>query len=63
MKEIKDEARAMQERGYYGDGEIQCLTIWRSTELAGFWSDGKRLKDSVKMGAEGLCEPVNDSSS
>ena len=29
----------MQARGYFGDG---------------FWSDGRRLKDSAKMGAEGL---------
>ncbi|ORX36008.1 WLM domain-domain-containing protein [Kockovaella imperatae] len=39
MREIKQEVKEMQARGYYGDG---------------FWSDGQRLKDSVRMGAEGL---------
>lgn len=39
MRDIKADVANMQARGYYGDG---------------FWSDGKRLKDSVKMGAEGV---------
>ncbi|ORY23213.1 WLM domain-domain-containing protein [Naematelia encephala] len=39
MASIKKDVREMQARGYFGDG---------------FWSDGRRLKDSVKMGAEGL---------
>ncbi|EIW72788.1 hypothetical protein TREMEDRAFT_58958 [Tremella mesenterica DSM 1558] len=39
MAEIKTEVRALQAKGYYGDG---------------FWSDGKRLRDSVKAGAEWL---------
>jgi hypothetical protein len=39
MADIKADVKAMQARGNFGDG---------------FWSDGHRLKDSVKMGAEGL---------
>ena len=39
MADIKGDLRHMQARGYFGDG---------------FWSDGRRLKDSAKMGAEGL---------
>ncbi|WWC58662.1 uncharacterized protein I303_101206 [Kwoniella dejecticola CBS 10117] len=38
MAEIKADVSRLQARGYYGDG---------------FWSDGKRLKDSVRMGGEG----------
>ncbi|WVQ62109.1 uncharacterized protein L199_000247 [Kwoniella botswanensis] len=38
MAEIKADVSRLQSRGYYGDG---------------FWSDGKRLKDSVRMGGEG----------
>lgn len=39
MREIKADVAKLQARGYYGDG---------------FWSDGKRLADSVRMGGEGL---------
>ncbi|ODO07212.1 hypothetical protein L198_00791 [Cryptococcus wingfieldii CBS 7118] len=39
MNDIKADVGRLQARGYYGDG---------------FWSDGKRLKDSVRMGGEGL---------
>ncbi|WVW82392.1 hypothetical protein I302_104399 [Kwoniella bestiolae CBS 10118] len=38
MADIKADVRGLQARGYYGDG---------------FWSDGKRLRDSVRMGGEG----------
>ncbi|WWC86328.1 uncharacterized protein L201_001201 [Kwoniella dendrophila CBS 6074] len=38
MAEIKADVSRLQARGYYGDG---------------FWSDGKRLRDSVRMGGEG----------
>lgn len=41
MAAIKQDVREMQARGYYGDG---------------FWSDGKRLKDGARLGAEGLSE-------
>ncbi|WRT64221.1 uncharacterized protein IL334_001150 [Kwoniella shivajii] len=37
MAEIKADVRRLQSKGYYGDG---------------FWSDGKRLQDSVRMGGE-----------
>ncbi|WWD17810.1 hypothetical protein CI109_102252 [Kwoniella shandongensis] len=39
MAEIKADVSRLQAKGYYGDG---------------FWSDGKRLADSVRMGGEGL---------
>ncbi|KAK4689717.1 DNA-dependent metalloprotease WSS1, partial [Tremellales sp. Uapishka_1] len=39
MAEIKADVKRMQDRGYFGDG---------------FWSDGQRLADRVKMGGEGL---------
>ncbi|WVQ70897.1 hypothetical protein IAR50_000422 [Cryptococcus sp. DSM 104548] len=39
MNDIKADVGRLQARGYYGDG---------------FWSDGKRLADSVRMGGEGL---------
>ncbi|KAK8865992.1 hypothetical protein IAR55_001143 [Kwoniella newhampshirensis] len=39
MAEIKADVSKLQAKGYYGDG---------------FWSDGKRLADSVRMGGEGL---------
>ncbi|KAK6905792.1 hypothetical protein I203_106623 [Kwoniella mangroviensis CBS 8507] len=38
MADIKADVGRLQSSGYYGDG---------------FWSDGKRLKDSVRMGGEG----------
>nr|XP_019015006.1 uncharacterized protein I206_01094 [Kwoniella pini CBS 10737]OCF53787.1 hypothetical protein I206_01094 [Kwoniella pini CBS 10737] len=38
MAEIKADVSRLQARGYYGDG---------------FWSDGKRLRDSVRIGGEG----------
>ncbi|WVR05950.1 hypothetical protein IAU60_002977 [Kwoniella sp. DSM 27419] len=41
MADIKADVARLQARGYYGDG---------------FWSDGKRLADSVRMGGEGLRE-------
>ncbi|OCF31094.1 hypothetical protein I316_07225 [Kwoniella heveanensis BCC8398] len=39
MADIKADVSRLQSRGYYGDG---------------FWSDGKRLADNVRMGGEGL---------
>ncbi|WVQ85288.1 hypothetical protein IAT38_007453 [Cryptococcus sp. DSM 104549] len=39
MADIKADVSRLQARGYYGDG---------------FWSDGKRLSDSVRMGGDGL---------
>lgn len=43
MRDIKADVASMQARGYYGDG---------------FWSDGKRLKDRVPMGAEGVSASI-----
>ncbi|WVO13014.1 hypothetical protein L204_100623 [Cryptococcus depauperatus] len=39
MNDIKADVSRLQARGYYGDG---------------FWSDGKRLRDSERMGVEGF---------
>ena len=65
MAEIKDDVRRMQARGYYGDGALPNLSYLVTMEgpsqilanvvlCTGFWSDGRRLKDSAKMGAESL---------
>ena len=57
-KDIKADVASMQAKGNYGDGEsiphLRYDLLKAKADLTGFWSDGQRLKDSVKMGAEGL---------
>ncbi len=74
MAEIKEDLREMQARGYYGDGEYattlvhedsRCeglVSIHADTSL-GFWSDGRRLRDSATMAAEGLSTSLNSQGS
>ena len=58
MREIKNEVKEMQAKRYFGDGTCSNLCYVSSAPCSslviGFWSDGQRLKDSIKMGAEGL---------
>jgi hypothetical protein len=45
----------MQARGNYGDGRSDVPSM-DSLKRTGFWSNGQRLKDTVKMGVRGLGE-------
>lgn len=57
MAAIKQDVKNMQARGNYGDGKSTPPASEHIAErTAGFWSDGQRLRDSAKMGAEGLSE-------
>jgi hypothetical protein len=57
MAAIKQDVKNMQARGNYGDGKSTPSASEHIAErTAGFWSDGQRLRDSAKMGAEGLSE-------
>jgi hypothetical protein len=57
MREIKADVARMQAAGNSGDGASPLGKLPGVSLISeGFWSDGKRLKDSVKMGAEGLSE-------
>ena len=56
---LRAEVRRLQDRGYYGDG--MPLLDWPKVTLypvhflfAGYWSSGQRLRDSARIGEEGL---------
>lgn len=60
MRDIKADVSRMQARGNFGDGELltPCSDLHKTNMLisTGFWSDGNRLQDRVRMGGEGLRE-------
>jgi hypothetical protein len=59
-RQLQQEVRALQSRGYYGDGTISCsfLSLTKpypplSLRVLGYWSSGIRLADSAKI-AQGI---------
>ena len=65
-KQLRNEVRALQNKGYYGDGEAHVLhsfltplwplisSIIMLTMNTGYWSAGTRLADSSRVGGQGI---------
>jgi DNA-dependent metalloprotease WSS1 len=56
-KQLRNEVRALQIKGYYGDGR-PCLTLkiiyLCLSMIKGYWSAGTRLADSSKVVGQGV---------
>jgi len=54
---LRTEVRQLQDRGYYGDGMSSCTSTFPASECfcrLGYWSSGTRLRDSARVGGEGV---------
>ena len=53
---LRHDVRDLQNRGYYGDGALSATaaSLIGSSGGTGYWSSGKRLADSARIGSEGL---------
>ena len=60
-RQLQQEVRALQNKGYYGDGttfvpsfRLRSLDSPFSLRVLGYWSSGTRLADSAKIAAQGI---------
>lgn len=54
-RQLRNEVRALQNRGYYGDGTHHDAAPITHTHMSpGYWSSGTRLVDSARIGGQGI---------
>lgn len=54
-RQLRVEVRALQDKGYYGDGTRSSVPRKRPSQtLSGYWSSGQRLTDSARVAGEGI---------
>lgn len=55
-QQLRNDVRALQNRGYYGDGTHSTKFLLHSTpyKSPGYWSSGTRLADSAKIAGQGI---------